>query len=320
MRDPLSPEPPRSARYEPGRRAWILSRYDDVVAAMREPALAPDVMKATLRDETRTALTPAHLDSWRDGMERAAVEFAGSLPRDGAVDLAGDFLRPWSRRAAGIVTGAADADGRLAELARDVSSAAADPGGEELKRRAETARAAMEGRFPNRGVEGEAAYVALSQTLPALLACAWLALVRHPDELARLANTAVPMTAALDELLRYAGLPRALFRTASAAVEIGGAAIGAGGDVVLEIASANRDPQQFADPDRLDLRRPAAAQLSLGAAPRQCPGGPLIRMAMGVATAAFAREFPRARLAAEVDWIGGEGFQYPSALWVARIQ
>jgi cytochrome P450 len=316
LRDPLSPEPPRAAHYDYARRAWVLSRYDDVVAGLRE---LPPMKSTQLRDETRAALAPAQLDAWRAAVEPLAAEMIGALPRERGIDLAAGFIRPWSRKLAALVTGAVDDEG-LYQLAREVSAAAADPDDEGVKRRAEAANAEMESAFPNRGMAGAPAYVALSQTLPALLANAWLALLRHPAELARLAADPAATVSALDELLRYAGFPRALFRTASAPAGAGGVTIAAGDRVILEIASANRDPARFADPDRLDLYRDASAQLALGAAPRHCPGSPLIRMAMGVATAAFARAFPRSRPEGAVEWRGGAGFQYPATLRVARIQ
>ena len=94
----------------------------------------------------------------------------------------------------------------------------------------------------------EPTFVALSQALPHLLASAWLALVRHPDEFARLRACPDLVAGAIEELLRYAGIVRRVFRRATANVDLGGVSIAQGDLVVLMLASANRDPEQFPDP------------------------------------------------------------------------
>ena len=67
---------------------------------------------------------------------------------------------------------------------------------------------------------------------------------------------------AIEEILRYAGLPQSVFRTALRPVALCGLQIAEGDRVILQLASANRDPLQFSNPDRLDFTRREAAQLS----------------------------------------------------------
>ena len=59
------------------------------------------------------------------------------------------------------------------------------------------------------------------------------------------------------------------------------------------LASANRDPEQFPDPDRLDLARPVASHVALGTGRNSCVGAMLIRMAAAVATGALAADVRR---------------------------
>ncbi len=60
---------------------------------------------------------------------------------------------------------------------------------------------------------------------------------------------------------------------------------------ILRIASANRDPRQFPNPDRIDFSRRATAQLSLGFGPHSCVGAALIRTSAKVATRVFVEKF-----------------------------
>jgi cytochrome P450 len=73
----------------------------------------------------------------------------------------------------------------------------------------------------------------------------------------------------------------------------------AGTPVTLCIGAANRDPEQFPDPDRLDLGRHPNRHLAFGSGPHQCAGMHLARLEGRVAIARFLERFPRYRLSAE---------------------
>jgi pimeloyl-[acyl-carrier protein] synthase len=69
------------------------------------------------------------------------------------------------------------------------------------------------------------------------------------------------------------------------------------GDVVmLHLAAANRDPERFADPDRIDLDRPNNRHLSFAWGPHFCLGAPLARTEAVVALARLFERFPDVRL------------------------
>jgi cytochrome P450 len=105
-----------------------------------------------------------------------------------------------------------------------------------------------------------------------------------------------------------------VLRQATADVEVGGVSIARGERFVLRVDLANRDPEQFPDPDRLDLGRRASGQLTLGAAGHACVGGPLLRAAAAVATSVWVAALPGARLCGAVEWRGGKGFR-----WAERV-
>lgn len=276
------------------------------------------VEQSRLRSETIAALPAAKLSEWEAQLEPLACDLIDRLPSDHLVDIVGEFAQLWSLSMAVIVTGARWGDAeRLRDLARDVSSATADPSNSSLQSRAKAANTELARAFDKAPVSlGTPVFVALSQTLPAFLANAWLALLRHPAELEQLRAEPQLMPIAIEELLRYAGLARVLFRRATAPVDLGGIRIGENARVILMLASANRDPAQFPEPNRLDLRRRSGRALALGAGPHSCAGGPLIRMAVAIATRAFLKRFAGAPMTNPVQWQGGSGFRSAAALYV----
>ena len=88
-------------------------------------------------------------------------------------------------------------------------------------------------------------------------------------------------------------------RIARADVEIGGKEIRAGERVRVILASANRDPDVFAEPDCLDLTRDPCHHLAFGWGVHYCLGSELARLEGEIALPAIVRRFPRLRLAEE---------------------
>lgn len=258
---------------------------------------------AAFREAGSAALSPVRLAEWREQIRPPAFRLLHRLPLGRPTDLLAGFAQPWSLAVAMAVTGAAGDSERLAGLARDTFASAASPDDCGLRSRAEAATAELARTFSSAPAPMHVqAFVALSQTLPCFLANAWLALLRHPAELALLRADPGLMPGALDELLRYAGPARAQFRRAAADVEVGGAAIARGDRVILMLAAANRDPARFPHPDRLDLRRRGARHLAFGAGPHACIGAPLVRMAAAVATGALCGNFTSMELGGAVEW------------------
>jgi hypothetical protein len=149
---------------------------------------------------------------------------------------------------------------------------------------------------------GKSVFLGTSQTIPFFLANAWLALLRHPAELAHLCAEPDLMPRAIEELLRYAGVVHTLFRQATAKVDVAGVRILENERVILKMASANRDPEQFPEPDRLNVARYLTGQLALGAGSHSCVGAVLVRMAAGIATSAFVHELAAAEPSGAVEW------------------
>ena len=125
-----------------------------------------------------------------------------------------------------------------------------------------------------------------------------LALLGDP---AQIAGLHADPDRAVEELMRYLTIAHTGVRAALADVELGGQLIRAGESVTISLMAANRDPQRFPDPDRLDLSRDAVGQLGFGHGIHQCLGQQLARVELRVALPALFHRFPTLRLAGEVQ-------------------
>lgn len=144
--------------------------------------------------------------------------------------------------------------------------------------------------------------VAGHETTTNFLGNAVLALLQHPAELHRLRENPDGVPAGLDELLRFeAPVSTATFRFTTEDVTLGGTGIPAGVPVHVSLGAANRDPERFPAPDRLDLDRDASAHLSFGHGIHRCAGAPLAKAEAEIALRAVLTRFPGIRLAVPPD-------------------
>jgi cytochrome P450 len=140
------------------------------------------------------------------------------------------------------------------------------------------------------------------ETTANLIAGGVLALLRHPDELARLRADPALVHTAVEELLRYDTPPQFISRVVAEAHDRGGKPLRPGDSVLVGIAPANRDPAVFTDADRLDVGRTPNPHIAFGLGTHFCPGAQLSRMEARTAIPALLARFPRMRLAAEPVW------------------
>lgn len=137
-----------------------------------------------------------------------------------------------------------------------------------------------------------------------MLALGTFALLQNPAQLDALRADSGLTDQAVEELLRYLSVAKTFMRTALEDVELGGRTIEAGTTVVLSYNTANRDPERFADPHVLDLRRQHGGHLAFGHGIHQCLGQQLARVEMGVAFPALIDRFPTLRLAVPAEEVG----------------
>jgi cytochrome P450 len=119
------------------------------------------------------------------------------------------------------------------------------------------------------------------------------ALLSNPDQWGDLQKNPELIPGAVHELMRYDSPIHAVPRLATRDIELHGRKIRRGDAVFVVAGAANRDPEVFEDPDRLDVRRDARQHLGFGMGPHICLGGPLARMIAEVAFHAVIAHFPK---------------------------
>ena len=153
--------------------------------------------------------------------------------------------------------------------------------------------------------------VAGHDTTSTLIGNGVVALLTHPEQLARLRSDPSLLPNAVEELIRYdAPVPHSTFRYAVEAVELGDATIPAGAQVIISLAAANRDGAHFRAPDALDIERADVRHLGFGHGIHFCLGAPLARMEGRIAIGSLFRRFPDLRLAVspgDLRWDHGDG-------------
>lgn len=311
--------------------AWVLTRYDDVLAAFRASALTPtgptherdavpplESARLAMRAETMEVLSAAQLVAWRDALLPEVQARAHFLPAGEPVDLLSGYACPLCLSLAAMVTGVSREQAtNLEESARHVSAAAAEPFDPVLRARAKSASSEMRPCF-HTGPESlrHSGFVAISQTMPCLLGNAWFALMQSPGQWNLLHREPDRMEQAIEELLRYAGLARTLTRQAQTDIALNGALIRRGQRVILRIIAANHDPERCPNPNQVDVTRRGSGHFTLGAGSHACVAAGLIRMAAAAITSPLVQRFAEAILVRPVDWKGGSGFRSPTALAV----
>lgn len=276
--------------------------------------------------------TPRRIHDMRGELARIVSglidDFQG---RDGA-DLVDDFAFPFPVTVLCRLLGVPRNDEPLFHGWADTIVAGADPGpdADTAERRATVRRARIEldmylselieerRRSPGEdmlsslvhggGPEGRMTHAELVSTASLLLIAGhettvdlitngMLTLLRHPDVLKRLRDDphlAVPL---VEEVLRYEPpvqlLPQ---RTPLTDIDIAGVTIPKGAAVWLILASGNRDPRRFPDPDRFDPDRKDNQHLGFGSGVHICYGAPLARLEAQLALAELARRLDNPRL------------------------
>lgn len=124
-------------------------------------------------------------------------------------------------------------------------------------------------------------------------------LIRHPDALAELRREPALIESAVEEFLRMESSNQLGNRRAARDTTLSGVAMPAGTYVHIGIGAANRDPEQFANPERLDLRRHPNRHLAFGTGIHACAGLSLARMEAVVAIGKLVARFPRFERAGE---------------------
>nr|AKA59398.1 cytochrome P450 hydroxylase [uncultured bacterium AB_162] len=355
---------------------WLVTRYDDAVAAFRDARLSNDIghdvrrlpldgdAPASLRllvrtdqllgpamanrdapDHTRLRafFTPVfdrrRVEGLRSEVERIVDELFEPLDGLQEIDVVEDLALVLPIRVACAVLGIPAEDGRafrgasrvVAGYVPDEETAAAviDEIGtcEAYLRDLVAARRARRGedlvsdliaveidgdRLDDTELVASIALMVFGAYEPtaSLIGSGTLALLRHPEELAKLRADPETIPNAVDEMLRYDGPANpGLSRRVVADVEIAGTTIPAGSRLIVGTASANRDPRRFDDPDTFDVSRTfSSPQLGFGFGAHYCLGARLARIEVELVVRALLQRFPTLELAVDesrLEWRTG---------------
>jgi len=118
------------------------------------------------------------------------------------------------------------------------------------------------------------------------------ALITWPGERRRLLDGSVSIRTAIEEALRFESSNQLGNRIVTADTVLGGMAMPGGTLITIGIGAANRDPEQFPDPDRFDVAREPNRHLAFGSGIHQCAGMNLARLEGRVAIERFLQRFP----------------------------
>ncbi|MFJ6573813.1 cytochrome P450 [Streptomyces sp. NPDC091292] len=267
--------------------------------------------------------TPGRIDALRGDIARITRELIDGFDGRERIDLVDDFAYPLPVTVIGKLLGIPAGDmGQLRQWT-DIMIESLDFGRDEdavtKRQRGTDARRAMAGYLgdlaesrrdhpsddmlsafvADAGPEGAFTPAELMSTAALLLIAGHettvnlitngaLTLLRQPEMLARLRDDPALMPSAVEELLRYEPpvqfLPQ---RTPLADVEVAGVTVPKGAPLVLVLASANRDPLRFDEPDRFDPARRDNQHLGFGSGVHSCFGAPLARLEAQIALTAL---------------------------------
>lgn len=256
------------------------------------------------------------LDQLPDHVEDGSVEllehFTRPLPMDVICELVGipDADRPRWREYGATVAGGAG--GAFAEAIPGIMAGAKDA---IARRRVEPGDDLLSDLIRVQADDGDRLedtelvtlvwhLVLAGQTPTNLIANAVAALFAHPEQLAMLRTDETSLPDAVDELVRWCGpFLLAIPRFAREDVELHGVSVGKGEPVTATVASVNRDPRAFTDPDRIDIRRTGGplAHLGFGHGPHFCLGASVAKVQTAVALSGLLRRFPNLALTVAPD-------------------
>jgi cytochrome P450 len=301
-------------------RGWMIFNDPPVHTALRRPVASAFTPKgvAALRDEIEE-LTDEILDEFEKGDNPDFISSV-ALPLPAAViglllgvpkERYGD-MRRWSKHLGALVMGKVsrrDAWSRALAAAEEMQTCFSDligqngrnPGDNLVTRMIVAADA--EGSLTRSQLVGACSLLLFGghETTMSLIATGVRHFVANPDDRARLLADPLVTEAAVEELLRYDGPAKILVRRVRQDCEWRGHPFRAGKAVYCATMAANRDPEQFSEPDRFIIDRSPNRHVAFGFGLHFCLGAQLARLETQVVLPRVLERFPTLRLACEPD-------------------
>ena len=299
-----------------------------------------------LRRAVAAALSQRSYAGQLDRMQQRADDLFGALLTRGEGDLVADFVLPVVFEVICDLVGIPDVDRAQVHVWSDDSTLmdhdVSTVGGEALdeyiasllavkaKQPAEDLCSALaaawdEGRLTDAEAVGTASLMIVAgyETMVSFLSTSALTFLMAPRLGGLILQRPELMPTTLEELLRYITPTRAAWtRFATADIPLGDAVIPAGSAVVVDFASANRDPLRFVAPERFDPTRADNKHLAFGHGPHYCPGASLARRQARIALDVMLPKLHLLTLttpAAELSWHQNRFSRRPESLPVSVV-
>jgi cytochrome P450 len=356
-----------------GINSWTLTRYSDVLDALRDQRLSSEQISAysarlpeaaaekvqplirlfsdmmlmsdppdhtRLRKLANKAFTPRVVDQMRSHIQNLVAELLDGIEKDcrqdGRFDVIADLAYPLPAIVISEMLGVPDADrnqfrkwaGDLAAFLGNIRIVAetAEPAQKSALKLSDYLREIISQRRLEPQEDLISALVAAEEegdtfseaelhsmcimlmlagheTTSNLIGNGLLALLQNRDQLERLQADPGMIDSAVEEFLRYESPAQSAARIALEDIEMGGRRIEKGQRVTLILAAANRDPERFSDPDRLDITREDNRHLSFGFGSHFCLGTDLARLEGQISINAVVQRWPDLRMASnEPEW------------------
>jgi pimeloyl-[acyl-carrier protein] synthase len=321
-----------------------LSVMKPFAEAMKQQMMFMDgAMHARLRSICSAAFTPRRVEGLRAVIERIAEELIDKFVESGRMEMVIDFANPlpaivtakllgvpvedhkqlhaWVLDLAEVLGNFQHHPDRVVEIVRsleDLKSYIAERM-EEQRRRPNSGliyslmMTEVDGhRLSDEEVIANTIITLIGghETTTNLIASGFLTLIRNPESLEQLRSRPEIVGSAVEELLRYESPVQHTARIAPAEMQLGEKTIQKGSRIVAVLAGANRDPNRFTDPDRLDLLRSDNRHLAFGWAAHFCFGAPLARMEGQIAFNTLLRRLSNPALVDdELNWRENAGLR-----------
>ncbi len=358
----LRAEDPAHHRLFDDQDVWLLTRYEDCVAVLRDPRCSAEKFPSKILEEiaqdpksplaqlarislgmmlvkdppdhtrlrtlVNKAFTPRRVESLRPRLQRVVDELLDAVRDRGTMDIIADLAAPlpliaiaellglppddrsrlklWSDRFVTFIDGTIR-DAGLDQAAVAVAELKSYLGGIIEERRRKPQQDLISGLVTAHEADDRLTEDELYSTVALLLAAGHetttnlignglLALLRNPDQLDQLRAEPELIRPGIEELLRYDSPVQVTSRIPSEDLEICGKTIPKGQEINTSIGAANRDPEVFAEPDRLDLTRGDQRHLSFGLGVHFCLGAALARLEGRIAIQSVVRRMRRLKL------------------------
>jgi len=326
-----------------------LSQLSPIAEALVKLMLFMDGERhARLRGLCAQAFTPARVEKLRNHIQEIADRLLDKVLPTGETELMDDFAAPLPSIVTAEFLGVPVTDHRKlkvwsADFAQLLGNFQHNPEGAQrakktLDEMVEYFRDAIreQKKHPNEGLvhyvisaEYEGDHFSEDELIPNLIATmvggqettmnlignGILTLLRQPEVMEDLRAHPELIPSAVEELLRYESPSQHTARLAHDDVELGGKHIAKRQAVMAVMGAANRDPERFPDPDRLDIRRPDNKHVAFGFGAHFCFGAPLARLEAQVAFATLLRRVKNLKLKpGPIQWRNNLGLRGLSAL------